>query len=60
MGRWVKMTAETLNGASLHDEMTYSDGLLTKNSLEEVWEWLSELSTMFNSCTTKDSFLRQP
>jgi hypothetical protein len=45
------MTAETLNGASLHDEMAYSGCLLTKNSLKEVWEWLSELSTMFNSCT---------
>jgi len=45
------MTAETLNGASLHDEMAYSDCPMTKNSLKEVWEWLSELSTMFNSCT---------
>ena len=50
------MTAETLNGASLHDEMAYPDCLLTKNSLKDVWEWLSELSTMFNSCTSQSRF----
>src|SRR5260370_38630104 len=50
------MPAETLNGASLHDEMAYPDCLLTKNSLKDVWEWLSELSTMFNSCTSQSRF----
>jgi hypothetical protein len=46
------MPAETLNGTSLHDEMAFSDCLLTKNILKDVWEWLSELSTMFNNCAS--------
>ena len=45
------MPAETLKGASLHGEMAYSDCLLTKNILKEVWEWLRELSTMFKRRT---------
>ena len=34
----MKMPAEILNGASLHDEMVYLDCRLTKNSLKEVWD----------------------